>query len=290
MAIIHKKNLLKLNRQVHMYTGLFMIPFLFIFGLSGISFNHSAFLSANRSVDFFELNENETLSEHFPNLDKLASELIDTLAYKDILDNCHIKSVKYDNTMIVRSKNKDADYRIQVDIPSNKVQIMTLPDFVADPIVARGQIDYTHKLNSNELLMDIEKIIHSKGFNSGVSRTQRIPDVVIDVESENINYRIHYNLENGQYRVNDLDQRKFKLNYLIGNSHELHGYPLSGFSLKWLWVFFADLLALLMMLWSITGLIMWYKMKKNYLIGLILLSISFILFVSIIINQYELAY
>ena len=289
--MIKKRKLHFINRRIHLYTGLFMIPFIFIFGLSGISFNHSTFLSSERSVDYFTLNEKESLNKHFPKLDELAIELIDSLVSNDIIDNAQIKNIRYNNTVILRSLNDEADYRIQVDIPTNHVQIITLPDFAINPaIVKRGQLESSFNFNSSELLADMDKILQSKGFNQGKSRVQRIPYVFIDVESENKNFRVIYDLNNGNYRIDDLNKRKFKLNYLVGNLHELHGYPLSGFSLKWMWVFFADVLGFLMMIWAITGLIMWFKMKRQFVIGLIILSISFILFTAIIINQYELAY
>ncbi len=44
-----KFNFHKINRRIHLYAGLVMIPYIFIFGLSGLMFNHSAFLGHSRS-------------------------------------------------------------------------------------------------------------------------------------------------------------------------------------------------------------------------------------------------
>lgn len=289
--MINKGKLHRLNRRIHLYTGLFMIPFIFVFGLSGITFNHSSFLSSERSVDYFTLNENESLEKHFPNLDKLAAELLDSLATKSLIDASQISQVKYNNTVILRSLNEEADYRIQMDIPTHNVQIMTLPDFAVNPaLVSRGTLETSYKLNDNELLEHMDNVLKNRGFNPGKSRVQRIPNLAMEIESENKQYRVLYNLRNGNYRIDDLNKRKFRLNNLVGNLHELHGYPLSGFSLKWLWVFCADVLAGLMMIWAITGLIMWLKMKRQFVIGLIILSVSLILFTAILINQYDLAF
>lgn len=285
-----KYKLHKINRRIHLYSGLFMTPFIFIFGLSGLSFNHITFLSSNRSLDYFNIAESKDFNNLFPNLEELANRIKDSLQSQRSMDNLTLESVGYNNTMILRNRTTEVDYRIQVDIPTGNVQVMTLPDFAESPTITRGQLETDYNLDQSKLLSEVEKILREKGFNLGTSRVQRIPNLQIDLKNADTSYRVLYNMSTGSYRVDDLDKRTFKFNYLVGNLHELHGYPLSGFSLKWLWVFFADALALLMMIWAITGLIMWFKMKRQFVIGLLIVTISFFLFIAIMINQYELGY
>ena len=284
-----KMKFYKLNRRIHLYTGLFMIPYIFIFGLSGFLFNHPTAL-INRTSQSFELDNGESFAPLFPNINALASSVTDSLISEGLISSPEIKDIRYSNTMILRNLNDIADYRINADIPSSKVQLMTLPDFAENTFITRGNYSFPSTINSNELLMKAERLLISKGINPGASRVQRIPNLVFDLSNSDKNYRVSYDLTNGNYRVDDLNKRKFKINYLFTNLHEQHGYPVAGFSIRWLWVFFADTLAILMIVWAISGLIMWFQMKRLFAIGTLLLGISVFIFIFILLDNYELGF
>lgn len=285
-----KYNFFKLNRRIHLYAGLFMIPYIFLFGLSGLMFNHASFMGQGRSVESFQLEGENKLSNLFPNIETLATIIADSVKTQKNITDFTLNNIKYNNTMVLRYTNKEADHRIQVDIPTNNIQIMTLPDFVENNTVERGTIALPYKLNTEELLGKVENIIANRGIDSVSSRLQRVPFLEFDLTTNEYNYRVIYDLQSGNYRIADLDQRKFKWNYFFTNLHQVAGYPVGGFSLEWMYVFFADSLALLMIIWAISGLIMWYKMKRQFVIGLVLLVISIALALVIMVNQYELGY
>jgi len=279
----------RLNRRVHLYAGLIMIPYIFIFGISGFLFNHPTLL-IDRSVTSFELNEQDGFQSLFPNSNQLAASLTDSIVNSGLISNPTIENVKYNRTMILRNLNDVADYRIQVDIPTSKVQQMTLPDFAENTTIARGKYNLGININPDQLFTRVDHLLHTQGIEPGISRVQRIPDLIFDLTSEDAEYRVSYNLTNGNYRINDLSKRKFKINYFLVNIHQEHGYPVSGFSVKWLWVFFADTLSILMIVWAISGIVMWYKMKKLFTIGAVLLAISVLVSIILIINSYELGF
>lgn len=279
----------KFNRRVHLYTGLIMVPYIFVFGLSGLIFNHPTMFS-NRSSDTFEMDKRTDFQEIFPNIEDLAASITDSIINEKIISNPAIENVKYSNTMILRNANDIADYRMQIDIPSSRVQLITLPDFVNEGPVVRGNLDFDLKIDSQMLLSRAEDILRNKGIEPGQSRVQRIPNLIFDLKNKTKSYRVTYNLTSGNYRIDDLSKRDFKISYMLTNLHESHGYPVAGFSFTWLWVFFADVLAVLMIVWAISGLIMWFKMKRQFTIGVTLLSISITIFILILISRYELGY
>ena len=286
-----KYNFHKINRRIHLYAGLFMIPYIFIFALSGIMFNHTSFMGHGRSEERFRLEGDDKLDDLFPYIESLAKTVADSVkTQQDIINDFKLDNIRYENTMILRSTNKNADHRIQIDIPTNNVQIMTLPDFVENNTIGNGSIETYHKIDTSELLAKTEGIIAKRGIDSVSSRVQRLPNVEFDLITDQSSYRVSYSLQSGNYWLMDLNQRKFKWNYFFTNLHQLHGYPLSGFSLKWLFVLFADSLAVLMMVWAVSGLIMWYKMKKQFVIGSALLVVSAAIALAIIISHYELGY
>lgn len=280
----------KLNRRIHLYAGLFMIPYIFIFGLSGLMFNHAAFMSENRSVETFHLEGDNQLNNLFPNINTFAASIADSIKNHNNINSFKLDNIKYSNTMILRYTNKEADHRVKIDIPTNNVEMIVLPDFVENNTVNRGVINAPKKLNTNDILQKVEKALENRGITSDRYRAQRIPNLEFDLTTNDNDYRVIYNLQSGDYRLIDLHQRKFKWNYFFVNLHQVHGYPVAGFSLEWLFVFFADSLAVLMIIWAISGLIMWYKMKRQFVIGLVLIGVSIIIALAIMINQLELGY
>ena len=279
----------KFNRRVHLYSGLVMVPYIFIFGLSGLIFNHPTMFS-NRSLDTFQLDEGDGFKALFPNIEELAASLTDSIVSDNIISNPNIEDIKYSNTMILRNVNDIADYRMQVDIPTSKIQLITLPDFVSEPAIKRGTYDFEFGINNEKLLQKMERILSDQDIQPGRSRVQGIPNLVFDLKTESKDYRVTFDLISGNYRIDDLHKRDFKVSYMLTNLHESHGYPVAGFSVTWLWVFFADSLAVLMIVWAVSGLIMWYKMKKQFTLGVILLSLSVLVFFIIVISRYELGY
>ncbi|MEH6536807.1 MAG: hypothetical protein V7719_10460 [Psychroserpens sp.] len=278
-----------MNRRVHMYAGLIMIPYLFVFGLSALLFNHPTWL-INRNSETFTLNEEHSFNNMFPNLDILANSVKDSLVDKGELFKGKITDVDYDNLMILRNINDLEDYRVKVDIPSSRIEIMSLPDFVDNTTVSRGHIKLDSLVSTYDLFENMENILREKQLIPGKSRVQRIPNLTFNVSHNDKDYKVEYNLTNGNYRVRNLNNREFKMNYFLVNLHQVHGYPTNGFSVKWMWVFFADCLAFLLIVWAISGLIMWYKMKRYFVIGTLVLCITIIISLYLLFSQYELGF
>ena len=278
-----------INRRIHLYAGLIMIPYIFIFGLSGLLFNHPTWL-INRSSETFTLNKTHDFKNMFPNLDVLANSVKDSLINKGELFEGEMTDVEYDNSMILRNINKIEDYRLNVDIPSSQAQLMNLPDFVDNTSVSRGNIKFDSLVSINDLLLNMENIIRAKQLTPGKSRVQRIPNLTFKLSDNDKNYGVQYNLTNGNYRVMNLNNREFKTNYFLVNLHQVHGYPTKGFSIEWVWVFFADCLAFLLIIWAISGFIMWYKMKRFFVIGAVLLCVTGIVSLYLLFSQYELGF
>jgi hypothetical protein len=278
-----------INRRVHMYAGLIMIPYIFIFGLSGLLFNHPTWL-INRTSDSYTLTEENSFNRLFPDLEKLAYSVKDSLLSKGELFDGQVTDVGYDNLMILRNINDVEDYRVQIDIPSSKVEVMSLPDFVDKTTVSRGNILFENLVSERELFENLKNVLKKKELVPGKSRLQRVPNLAFNVSNSDKSYKVVFNLINGNYRVINPDNREFKMNYFLTNIHQEHGYPINGFSVKWLWVFFADLLGFLMIIWAISGFIMWYKIKKSRAIGAVVLCLTALLSFYLLIAQYDLGF
>jgi hypothetical protein len=290
MKITISKSLYLKARKIHFYAGLVMIPFLFVFGVSGFLFNHSTYFHGRKS-ETFALERTEQISNLLPDLDSLAYGLKNVLTDKGVLvDGMRISDLKFDENLVVRSSTSKADYRLEFNLSNDYVRLLTLPDFAENATIDFGK----QNIGVDGLNQNIEKlsdnILKNKNLESGKTRIQRMPYLTFKASNRSHSYLIGLNVLNGDYYVDDLDKKDFKLDYFLLNLHQEHGYPIGEVNTKTIWVLFADCLSILLMVWAITGIIMWLKIKKQLIIGLVLTAISIGITVFILFKYSYLGY
>ncbi|WP_373650607.1 PepSY domain-containing protein [Schlesneria sp. DSM 10557] len=69
--------------------------------------------------------------------------------------------------------------------------------------------------------------------------------------------------------------------------HMTHGYLPGDGSVRWLWVIMADATALIMIFWAVSGLVMWWQIKRTRLPGSICLGISLLVAIYIGLGMHE---
>lgn len=285
-----RKNYFLLARKIHMYAGLIMIPYLLFFGISGFIFNHPTFLS-NRTSSSFNMDNKKGWQALFPDIQILARSLTDSLRARGVIKEGRVANLQYDQSMIIRKKTDQGDYRMEIDVPSSNARLLVLPDFVDHSRLPGGQVMLDKATVAHDQILEVSnKVLNEHGAKSGHTRIQRFPRLMFDIKNKTQNYRVTYNLSNGNYRLQDLNKRRFKVSYFFTNLHEQHGYPPGRFSIKTLSTFLADCFAILLIIWGITGLYMWYKFKRYHAIGAVLLSIAIVGAFLIIMLQTDLGY
>ena len=49
--------------------------------------------------------------------------------------------------------------------------------------------------------------------------------------------------------------------------HTAHGYPAEDVNMRWLWALLVDATSLVMVFWGISGIVMWWQIKRTRLLG-----------------------
>jgi len=68
----------------------------------------------------------------------------------------------------------------------------------------------------------------------------------------------------------ELSTRRFLL-----RMHTSHGYP-STFNAKWVWAVIVDAMSLVMVFWGITGVVMWWQIKRTRRLGTVVMALSLV--------------
>ncbi len=109
------------------------------------------------------------------------------------------------------------------------------------------------------------------------------------IERGDHTWRASYDLASGALTASpntpgqgaDLSTRRFLLGL-----HRAHGYP-TEFSARWVWAFLTDIMALLMIFWGVSGLIMWWQIKRTRLIGAGALAVSALMSAWVFVEMHQ---
>ena len=109
-----------------------------------------------------------------------------------------------------------------------------------------------------------------------VSEVRLAPEK-FQMEAEGKPWLVTYNALNGSVSGREVgdaaSQAELTTRRFLLRLHLIHGYP-SEFGQRWIWAFIVDCMAFLMVFWGISGIIMWWQIKRTRRIGAAALALS----------------
>ena len=272
--------MMRILRRIHMYLGLFMLPFVLIYGVSGFLFNHGQVL-APYDIRRLGSEPGQRILETLPQpaaladtiLQRLTEELPDrTFSMTDPAD------ARYTVTMGFRTHEGDVRHHLVFEAENWTAEIhsATPKPKVKTPL---GDLK---KLNIGSALRDsvikvAESIYQTHDQPTGRVDHQWGPQLRFDVESNEESWTMFYNLGNRAiwaHSATGTEGRNTGRDYLLG-LHLAHTYPIHP-NVRTAWAVMVDLMSVTMILWAITGGAMWWQMRNVRRSGTILLIISLI--------------
>ena len=264
----------KLARRLHMYFGLVLLPFVFLYGVTALLFNHSSWMSTS---DYFR-SSSETFRAVQP---AVPSEIVQQIA-KELgtreeftftgydedsveLINEHIFDVEEDGFRYrYRFVPMESKAFVQKTPTSEKIE----PEFTVSPV------DFAPDPSIDQLVEAIEE-----DHNGSKVRIRSASDVrfVADINQEK--WVLTCDLQTGRVTQNKFEEPRSEFNwrsYLL-RLHKTRGYPRDGDSVRFGWAVAVDIMGLLMLFWGLSGVIMWWQMKPFRLIGGVLVLIGVLL-------------
>ena len=266
--------LMKMIRRLHMYFGLILVPFVLLYGITAMLFNHYTWFSNTVVI------ENERLalaSVAMPSADDVADQVIADLIQKSGLpvQRADGNLASYTSNIIVdfSRENDRVRYRIDPNDMSSKVHITHRPSQKEAERIFPDSLESRDTETVPALLSRLEEL--SEGQNG---RIRRMPDVQFNVMLEGEEWILNYDLRSGE-----LSQRRpadpsspFSLRSFLLRLHTSHGYP-DKVGSRMFWAIIVDLMAALMVFWGLSGLFMWWQMRPTRRIGIFAVTAGLIL-------------
>jgi hypothetical protein len=279
---------LRLVRRIHLYLGLLLWPFALFFGITGLSFNHP---TIGRGLEVRRLSA-ATVSRHtrFEGWDaqRIAQRLVHDLnagghGYRlDLAERPRFSgfplfvapAAKGKQVLILDLSDGDATLTERPD-PSSVAHVpfdgqrVTLAEYDLAKLAAR----------LNPLLRDPELAVE------GPLRPhpEIHPQLRFGMSSRDGRpWNVVYDLSTGELSGTSRGTRhRGSLAELLESLHKQHHYPPHADATS-VWALFADLTAATLILWSLSGLVMWWQMKRLRRAGTLVIVIAIALSASVI--------
>lgn len=260
------QKLLLLARRLHLYFGLFLLPWLLLYGLTAIFFNHPGALHS-RSLTHHgaEVLDGSLLAEPPPAAalaDAVHAQLPDGLSAPE--------NIRWVGRYRLRSRDAHHRYTVYVDADGLGASMYTTP-LPPQPDHALAAIDGMVAPFALSKESDVSDLAERLGA-SGLALNDA-PTLMFDVREGMQHWRVEFDPLDQTAEATLLSERSPVENTrnFLTRLHRLHVYPASA-SVRWLWSVIVDVLGAAMILWSLTGLLMWWKLKHLRRVGGIVLG------------------
>ena len=269
----------KLVRRVHMYVGLFLTPWVFLYGVSAFLFNHpDAF--PDREVRTLGPSEIAATSlDAMPDAAAIASRVVEALNARAGGRSYRVhdsSSATVSRPITVIATGRGREYAVLYDFDSRAVTIRSTPMADRSPQgLEDGEVLRIADPPRERLSQGVNALLGRLGIEAGDASIQNSPDVLFEVDTEGERLRVAYNIRTERLSVLPIDNPTGRLSNrrFLTELHLASGYP-SRLGARWFWAIAVDTMAAAMVVWGCSGLLMWWQMKSLRRWGLVTLVVS----------------
>lgn len=271
-----------LVRRIHLYVGLFLLPWVFLYGVTGAMYNHSGlFPEIDRySVDP-SLLEQSTLSS-LPTAKQLAMQVVAEL--KNFAPDSTISlvgdhSAQFSNDIILEVLDGDTKRSVQIDPVAHSATVVVQPKNEESFDVLFKDVRSLKLANDPYSLAKqaVPDILTAAGFESTDSvRPMGWCKLNFIAKIDGELARVTYVLRDGHLDITRYEgQDGMSLRQFSLRLHTTHGQP-PHWNGRMYWSLILDTMAIAMVTWGLSGLIMWWQIKRTRLIGSLVIVASLI--------------
>ncbi|TWU58834.1 hypothetical protein Poly51_16140 [Rubripirellula tenax] len=269
-------------RRVHLYAGLFLLPWVFLYGITGAMFNHYGLFSEANIVDVPSSALSGSALDDFPSADLLAQQVVEQLrlAVPDAkIEMVDSHQPEFVNDVILQVKEDKIKHLVHIDPVAKSAWVASSPDkkYQPDAMLAKiRNVDVPSR--PYELAKtSVASVLESAGIGAdGKSEPQGWCKLNFLATVDGTPARVTYVLRDGHVDVSKFEGKSgMSPRQFFMRLHTSHGRP-PHWNARMMWSLFVDIMACAMVGWGVTGLVMWWQIKRTRLIGgaVMMLSIA----------------
>jgi hypothetical protein len=290
---------MKLARRIHLYTGLFMTPWVFLYGFTALLFNHPEAFPDARIVHF------EAAGGPLagvPRPTALAEEVVkalnapgdapakgDQAAKAGSYRLIRPAEARYDRDFFATVSADGREHFLRMDMLTGEGTIRTQRKQAEKPSpFAAGATVKLAAPPMEAVTKALPGILEREGIPGDKTVDRSFPpDLSFLMESDGRAWRVRYNPQSGKLsgrpeaEGDPLSARTYLLRL-----HLAHEYP-SEMNAAWFWAVAVDAMFASMVGWGVTGLLMWWQMKNVRKVGVVVLIASAVAATAVAIGMHR---
>lgn len=281
----HYSQFMKLVRRTHMYTGLILLPWVLLFGASGVLFNHPTWLASAKIVH----RSNPEIVKKLvgfapPDPASFAAQAVAGINHGEDAPEFELVSpgkARLTGRLSYTAATEAGQHTLWLNLHNGSARIETRPKSNKEPMERPAFAGSTVEVKIPGLdgaERKLLKLLEQANINPSEEvqlRSRSSPQLLFQVRGRDGQlWNATCNLLNGRLdgRSPEMGSR-LDLRSAITRLHQLHHYP-DNLGARWLWTLAADATGLMLVFWGISGVIMWWQIKPTRLVGVSGLSIA----------------
>ena len=267
-------------RRTHLYAGLFLLPWVFLYGITGAMFNHQGLFPEYDSQSVKPSIVAGSKIGEFPGASELAAQVTDTLnaAAPDVdvvIDEN--PNATFTNPLMFELHRDDKRYVVHINPVTHS---STLREFPKRDYKPAKLLEDVHNIQLDNNPQDIAKqaakhVFAEIGIDDAPNpRPLGWTKLNFMATVDGTPARITYVLKDGHVDVTEYSgQAGMSPRGFFLRLHTTHGQT-PTWTGKMIWSVFVDIMAVAMVAWGVTGLLMWWQIKRTRRIGAIVMAAS----------------
>ncbi|MFK8113287.1 MAG: PepSY domain-containing protein [Rubripirellula sp.] len=269
-----------LLRRIHLYVGLFLLPWVFLYGITGAMFNHSGLFPESSIAEVSSDALAETTLADFPTAKGLAEQVLDAIRAKKPAAQIELNTghaPEFANDVMMQISDAGIKHAVHVDPIEKSAWVATFPkdEESIEPLLSDVRNVKLSPDPYEAVQKSVPKILQEAGVETkkppkpmGWSKLNFL--ATIDGEPA----RVTYVLRDGHVDISKhKNQDGMTPRHFFLRLHTSHGQP-PHWNGRMFWSLFVDVMACAMVTWGLTGLVMWWQIKRTRMIGGVVIAIS----------------
>lgn len=269
-----------LVRRIHLYSGLFLLPWVFLYAVTGAMFNHQNLFPDVSIQHVNGVASVDAAMHEFPSSARLAQQVVDTLQALsgDTAITLPVNHrAEFTNEVMFEVNKSGIRHVVHIDPVSKASRVLTHPRNEESPETLLNAINNIN-LDPNPLdaaQASAKQILSSVGIESESSLRPfgwTKLNFLANVDGEPA--RVTYVLKDGHVDVTKYsDQDGMTQRHFLMRLHTSHGQP-PHWNGRMFWSVAVDVMAIAMVCWGLTGIFMWWQLKRSRLLGTVVIALS----------------
>lgn len=286
---VRYNKVMRVVRRTHLYAGLFMTPWVFLYGVSAFLLNHQESITGE-VIGFRGAPSGDRPAIPVLKPGDLAASVVEALNQAESKGQggeskeaspspyrlVEPEIAEFNRELMANVRTKDGNYLARIDMEDGDGTLRLTPrrELPTSPFAPKNNVKLS-LTPFDPVFKALPDALKKRGVAAESAALRVAPDLSFLMEGKGDVWRVTYNAQTGfaTGRPASVESESPAFYRYLILMHVAHGFP-AKMNARWVWAVVVDLMFLSMVGWGLTGLLMWWQMKNLRRVGLVVLLLS----------------